>query len=129
MKNTTIIVLVFAALSYNLGYWRGKIAGHPKPLIDVIVAAPVVPVPPKTGVTMAKVDERLHELRVQEFRGALFELLAMQYVRAEPVDLKQQAWVARMTAKEVGKTADQYSRVAMIQGAEEFAHAVETARP
>lgn len=83
---------------------------------------------PFVAARQTKIDARLFALRVQEYRGAMFEAMALDYMRGKPVDLDLQKKVARQAAQQVAKGADEWTRDAMLQGAEEFCRAIEEAR-
>lgn len=97
------------------------------------------PPPPKTPATkapeknfvdlLASTTDRIRSLRVREYRGALFEALAVDYIRGERINLTGQVRAAREAAKQIADKEDEFTRAAVIEAAEEFAAVVENAQP
>lgn len=91
---------------------------------------PAVKTPEKNFVDLlATTTERIRSLRVREYRGALFEALAVDYIRGERINLAGQVRAAREAAKQIADKEDEFTRASVLEAAEEFAAVVENAQP
>lgn len=77
---------------------------------------------------MARLNARTKELRVAEIRGALFQALALDYIRGKRVDLDVQVFAALTAARFRLPSDDEYTSAAITQGADEFAALVQANR-
>lgn len=73
------------------------------------------------------IDARIHQLRVAEFQGALFQALTVDLIRGK-ARLEATIVASREAADVVAKGADENSRKALYEAVGNFEHAIREAQ-